>query len=68
MLEFMLCAIVVITILNLVLALSTSMVLIKIYEINKAQEDRYQMEEEAKRQARGLADITTPQIPYDLRR
>lgn len=64
---FVLCLLVFLAIVNLVLAISTSLVLIKIYEISKNQEERYELEEEAKRQVKGLLDITTPQVPYSLR-
>lgn len=56
-----------ITTINLIISISTSLVLIKIFEIIKNQEERYQLEEEAKRQARGLIDVDTPQVPYNLR-
>lgn len=64
---FVLCLLVLLAGINLVLAVSTSLVLIKIFEIAKNQEERYQLEEEARRQARGLFDIETPQVPYSLR-
>lgn len=56
-----------ITIVNLVISISTSMVLIKIYEITRNQEERHQLEEEAKRLGRSLIDVDTPQVPYNLR-
>ena len=64
--SFVLFLIVLITAINLLVAISTSMVLIKIFEIVKNQEERYQAEEKMKRQARGLIDIDTPQMPYNL--
>jgi hypothetical protein len=64
---FILCLLVFLAGINLILAISTSMVLIKIFEISKNQEERFQLEEEARRQARGLMDINTPQVPYSLR-
>ena len=64
---FILCLLVLLAVINLVLAVGTSMVLIKVFEINKNQEERYQLEEEAKQMARGLLDVNTPQVPYNLR-
>lgn len=64
---FILCLLVFLAGINLILAISTSMVLIKIFEISKNQEERFQLEEEARQQARGLMDINTPQVPYSLR-
>jgi len=64
---FILCLLVLLATVNLVLAISTSMVLIKIFEISRNQEERYELEEEARRQAKGLIDIATPQAPYNLR-
>ena len=64
---FFLCLLVLLAVVNLILAISTSMVVIKIYEISKMQEERYQADEEAKQLARGLMDVTTPQVPYSLR-
>lgn len=52
---------------NLVMSVSASILLIKIFEILKTQEERHQLEEDAKRKARGLMDIDTPQAPYNLR-
>lgn len=65
---FVLCLLVLITGINLVLAISTSLVLIKIFEIIKMQQSTQELEAEAKRQARGLLDVDTPQVPYSLRR
>lgn len=65
---FVLCLLVLITGINLVLAVSTSMVLVKIFEVIKMQQYTQELEVEAKRQARGLLDVETPQVPYSLRR
>jgi hypothetical protein len=65
---FILCLLVLLAGINLVLAISTSMVLVKIFEIVKMQQYTQELEAEAKRQARGLLDIDTPQVPYSLRR
>jgi hypothetical protein len=64
---FILCLLVLLAGVNLILAISTSMVLIKIFEISRNQEERFQLEEEARRQVKGLMDIDTPQVPYSLR-
>ena len=58
---------VIITGINLILALSSSMVLTKVYELVREFEERFQLDEQAKRQARGLMDIDTPQAPYNMR-
>ncbi len=65
---FVMCLLVLLAVVNLAIAISTSLLLIKTYEITKAQEERYQLEVEARRQAKGLVDVETPQIPYSLRR
>lgn len=64
---FVLFLIILLTGLNLLVSISTSMVLIKIYDILQNQEERYQTEEHTKRQARSLIDVNTPQFPYNLR-
>ncbi len=64
---FILCLLVLLAVINLVLAVGTSMVLIKVFEINRNQEERHKLEEEAKLQARGLMDVNTSQVPYNLR-
>lgn len=65
---FVVCVLVLLALVNLVLAVGMTMVLTKVFEIVKAQEERHQYEEEIKRQARSLIDIETPQVPYSLRR
>jgi len=50
---FILCLLVLLAVINLIVAISSSMVLIKVYEISLLQEQRY----ESQRQARGLVDI-----------
>jgi hypothetical protein len=65
---FFLCLLVLLAGINLILAVSTSLVLIKIFEFVKTIHSNQELEEEAKRQARGLMDIQTPQAPYNLRR
>jgi hypothetical protein len=52
---------------NLILALSSSMVLTKVYELVREFEERFQLDEQARRHARGLMDIDTPQTPYNMR-
>jgi len=64
---FFFCLLVLLAGVNLILAISTSLVLIKIFEIVKGIQQAKELEEEAKRQARGLIDVTTPQTPYSLR-
>lgn len=54
---FFLCLLTLLALINMALAISTSLVLIKLYEFAKNEEERYQMEEEAKRQARNLIDV-----------
>lgn len=65
---FVVCVLVLLALVNVILAIGTSIVLTKVFEIVKTQEERYQYEEELKRQARSLLDIDTPQVPYSLRR
>jgi len=65
---FAFCLIAFLSIVNLILAISTSIVVTKVFEVLKVQEERRELEEEAKRQVRGLLDIETPQVPYSLRR
>lgn len=68
---FFLCLIVFLAIINLILAISTSLVLIKIFEVVKDVQANQENEEEARRQAqdrlKGLIDIQTGQAPYSLR-
>lgn len=64
---FILCLLVLVAGVNLVLAVSTSLVLIKIFEVVKMQQYTQEREEDVKRQARGLINVDTPQIPYNLR-
>jgi hypothetical protein len=54
----------ILTIVNTILVISSSMTLIRIFEYLKISEERFQVEEEKKRKARGLVDVTTPQIPF----
>lgn len=65
---FVMCMLVLLAVINLAIAISTSLLLIKTYEVVKTQEERVQLEVEARRQAKGLVDVETPQIPYSLRR
>jgi hypothetical protein len=64
---FFFCLLVLLAVVNLVLAISTSMVLVKIFEIVKTTQDNQAFADEAKLQARGLLDVETPQVPYSLR-
>ena len=68
---FFFCLIVFLAVINLILAISTSLVLIKIFEVVKDVQANQELEEEARRQVqdrlRGLMDVQTPQIPYSLR-
>ena len=52
------------TVINLFLTISNSLVIIRIFDLVKANEERYQANEEKKRIGRHLVDINTPQIPY----
>jgi hypothetical protein len=54
----------ILTIINTILMISSSMTLIRIFEYLRASEERYQFAEEQKRQAKGLMDIATSQVPY----
>jgi hypothetical protein len=56
---FVVLMLVLIAAINLILSISTSMLLIKVFELVKVAEERHQMEEEAKRQARGLMNVDT---------
>lgn len=67
-LYFIIFFVLLLTLVNSVLMIGGSMVMVKIYEIVKTQEDRWQKEEAKRRNSRGLNDITTSQIPYDLPR
>lgn len=62
---FILFLLILITGINLIISISISLVLIKIYEIGSLQEKRRQLEEKSKVQNRGLVDVSTPQIPYN---
>lgn len=64
---FVLFLLVMLTMLNLALTIGMGLTLIKIFEILKNQEERNQLEEEARLRTRGLMDINTPQMPYNLR-
>ena len=63
---FVLLLMLAIGIVNLVLTISSSMLLIKTYEIIRQSEERRILEIEAKNAAKGLVDISTPQVPYSL--
>jgi hypothetical protein len=65
--EFFFCLLVLLTGINLVLGISTSMVLIKLYEMSRNQEERHEMVEEARRQARGLIEVDRPGAPFVLK-
>ena len=56
---FVVLMLVLITAINLILSISTSILLIKVFELIKAAEESRQVEEEAKRQARGLMNVGT---------
>jgi uncharacterized membrane protein HdeD (DUF308 family) len=64
---FVLFLLVLFAMINLAVMLGVALTMVKIFEMIKNQEERHQMEEEVKRKARGLLDINTPQMPYNLR-
>lgn len=68
---FFFCLLVFLAIVNLILAISTSLVLIKIFEITKEVQANQNLELQARQQAidrvKGLMDVQTPQAPYSLR-
>ncbi len=68
---FFFCLLVFLAIINLILAISTSLVLIKIFEVVKDVQNNQELEIEAQKQAmdrvKGLMDIQTGQAPYSLR-
>jgi len=65
---FVLFVLVLLAVVNVVLAISTSIVLAKVFEVVKMQQYTQELKEKATIQARGLLDIDTPQVPYSLRR
>jgi hypothetical protein len=69
---FFFCLIVFLAVINLILAISTSLVLIKIFEIVKEVQVNQDLEFKARQQAldrvKGLMDVETPQAQYILRR
>lgn len=68
---FFFCLIVFLAVINMILAISTSLVLIKIFEVVKDVQANQELEFQARQQAqdrlKGLMDIQTGQAPYSLR-
>ncbi len=64
---FVLFLLVLFAMINLAVVLGIALTMVKIFEMIKNQEERHQVEEEAKLRTRGLMDINTPQAPYNLR-
>ena len=64
-LYFLLLILLVVGVINLILAVSLSMVSIKMYEILKVHDEKMKLDEEAKLRARGLIDLPNA-VPYDV--
>ena len=64
--SFIILLLVIVSLINLAVTASVSMLLVKVFDIVRENEERRLAEEELRRKKLGLVNVETPQIPYNM--